>query len=91
MDVLSTAQSPVIEGLCIVFLGENFNGEDGLPTIRLQLGKLNNHLDYYELEKELEAFSFMTVEAALDFLERLPNMSALELILAMNSAVTTYV
>ena len=89
MNVLSIAQSPVIEGLCIVFLGEYFSGEAGLPTIRLHLAKLNEQTNNFQLEKELEAYSFMTVEAALEFLEQLPNMSALELILAMNSVNTS--
>ena len=62
---------------------------DGFATIRFYLAKSNNETNIYEIEKELEAFSFLTVDAALGFVVRFPQMSALDLILAMNSFENT--
>lgn len=64
----------------IVLVGENLN-ESKLcrPTIRLYLAELVNK--DFEIVKELDAFMFDCKEQALSFVKRLPNLSALELIL----------
>ncbi|MFJ7828523.1 hypothetical protein [Psychrobacillus sp. NPDC096623] len=85
MEVIFTVASPLIEGLGVMILGEHTHGNGGLPTIRIYLMRNNNETDIYEIEKELEAFSFLTLHSALEFVKSFPHMSALDLILAMNS------
>lgn len=67
-----------------MILGEHMHDNEGLPTIRLYLMRNNNGNNIYEVEKELEAFSFLTKETALKFVAEFPQMSALDLIIAMN-------
>lgn len=41
--------------------------------------------EMFEVDKELHAFTFYDLSNAISFAANLPNMSALELLLAMNS------
>ncbi|KQL33343.1 hypothetical protein [Psychrobacillus sp. FJAT-21963] len=84
MEVVNLIESPTVEGLAILFLGENLeDNENNKPTIRVYL--LKRIQGIFEIEKELYAFSFYNVNKALTFADNLPQMSALELLIDMNS------
>lgn len=85
MDAIFTIASPTIKGLGVMILGEHMHGNGGLPIIRIYLMRSNNETNIYEMEKELEAFNFLTLHSGLEFEKEFPHMSALDLILAMNS------
>ena len=80
MELIQLIESPVVNGLGILIMGENMNGA---PNIRFyQLEKIK---DSFEVKKELQTFTFHSSVEALLFLEHLPNMSALELLLMMGT------
>jgi len=86
MIILSTVVSPTKQGIGILIMGENMEPKQhssGLPVIRLYL--LNKRNFKYHIEMELEAFAFHDLKSGYEFLDNLPNMSALELILMMNN------
>lgn len=84
MEVVNLIESPTVEELGILFLGENLvESEDKTPIIRVYLLKRIEGI--FEIENELYAFSFYNVNKALMFAEKLPQMSALELLIDMNS------
>ncbi|MFB5087048.1 hypothetical protein PGC35_07485 [Psychrobacillus sp. PGGUH221] len=84
MEVVNLIESPTVEGLGILFLGENLDeNENNKPTIRVYL--LKRVQGIFEIEKELYAFSFYNVNKALMFADKLPQMSALELLIDMNT------
>ena len=61
-------------------MGENMNGTPNI--IFYQLEKIK---DLFEVKKELQTFTFHSSAEAMIFLEHLPNMSALELLLMMGT------
>lgn len=68
----------------MLILGENFDEEDhNAPVIRVY--QLMTIEEKFEIDKELHAFSFLDLPSAISFAENLPRMSALELLLSMNS------
>lgn len=80
MELIQLIESPVVKGLGILIMGENMNGT---PNIRFyQLEKIK---DLFEVKKELQTFTFHSFAEAMVFLEHLPNMSALELLLMMGT------
>lgn len=81
MEAIQLIESPVVESLGILFMGENMNV--GMPTIRVY--ELEKIKDAFEIKNELQAFTFQSAEEAMMFVKRLPGMSALELLLMMNS------
>ena len=86
MKILSTVLSPTKEEIGILIMGENMEPKQytsRLSVIRLYLLSKRN-FKYY-IEMELEAFAFHDLDSAYEFLNNLPNMSALELIIMMNS------
>lgn len=86
MRILGTVLSPVKEGKGILIMGENMepdNYKGGLSVIRLYL--LNGVNSEYQIEREVAAFAFYTFESAYEFLVKLPEMSALELLITMNN------
>ena len=81
LQILSIQQQNSNEAVVIV--GENLD-ESKLcrPTIRLYLAK---RLDQtFEFVKELDAFLFDSKEQAIDFSEKIPNLSALDLVVQRN-------
>jgi len=85
MKILSTVTNPEKEDLGILIMGENMEVEQysgGLSVIRLYL--LNKRNFKYHFEIELGAFAFYDLESAYGFLIKLPEMSALELLIMMN-------
>lgn len=79
MELLQFIESPVFEGLGILIMGENMIG---MPNVRFyELEKIE---DVYEVKQELQAFTFLSSTEAMAFLDHLPDMTALELLLMMN-------
>lgn len=76
-------------GTAVVIMGENMNvstyQKNSHSIIRIYLFKKQR--GRYEYSQELEAFSFSSLEGAYGFLEALPHMSALDMLIQMNMKV----
>lgn len=78
MELLQFIESPVFKGLGILIMGENMIG---MPNVRFyELEKIE---DMFEVKRELQTFTFHSSTEAMVFLDHLPEMTALELILMM--------
>jgi len=84
MQVLTTIISATMDNIGILIMGENIEPhlEGQLSVIRIYL--LGRDDSEFLVEKELEAFAFHDLDSAHSFLENLPNMTALELLIMMN-------
>lgn len=80
MELIQLIESPVVENLGILIMGEDM---DGIPNIRFY--ELENIEDVFEVKKELQTFTFRSSADAMTFVDHLPDMSALELILMMST------
>ena len=80
MKFIQLIESPVVKGLGILIMGENMNG---IPNIRFY--ELENIEDVFEVKKELQTFTFHSSTEAMTFVDHLPDMSALELLLMMGT------
>lgn len=80
MELIQLIESPVVENLGILIMGEDM---DGIPNIRFY--ELENIEDVLEVKKELQTFTFHSSADAMTFVDHLPDMSALELILMMRT------
>ena len=80
MELIQLIESPVVENLGILIMGENING---IPNIRFY--ELENIEDVFEVKKELQSFNFHSWADAMIFVDHLPEMSALELLLMMSA------
>ena len=80
MELIQLIESPVVKGLGILIMGENMNG---IPNIRFY--ELENIEDVFEVKKELQTFTFHSSAEAMTFVDHLPDMSALELLLMMGT------
>jgi len=82
MENLMTIFSPT-QDLGVTVAGEDMYPTSKHPTLRLFLiEKLDGG---WSFKDELQAFTFMNYQDAQSFLKSLPNMSALELLLLMNT------
>lgn len=82
MQNLLTIFSPT-KDIGVTVAGEDMYPTSEHPTLRILLIE---KLDIgWAFKDELQAFTFMNYNAAQSFLKRLPNMSALELLLMMNA------
>ena len=83
LHTLKTIVSPNAEENGILVAGENLDATKCCnPTVRLYLMKLVDN--QYEVMKELDAFSFKTTDEALRFSSKLPEISAIDLVLMLN-------
>lgn len=80
MELIQLIESPVVKNLGILIMGENING---IPNIRFY--ELENIEDVFEVKKELQSFTFHSWADAMIFVDHLPEMSALELLLMMSA------
>ena len=80
MELIQLIESPVVENLGILIMGENMNG---IPNIRFY--ELENIENVFEVKRELQSFTFHGSEEAMFFVDHLPEMSALELLLMMGT------
>jgi len=84
LEVIHTLKYSKDENVGLLIAGEYANRINYTnPTIRLYL--LNQIKGSFEVTKELDAFSFKTKKEALTFADELPHMSAIDLILKLNS------
>lgn len=82
MENLMTIFSPT-QDLGVTVAGEDMYPTSEHPTLRLFLIE---KLDIgWAFKDELQAFTFMNYDAAQSFLKKLPDMSALEMLLMMNA------
>lgn len=83
LHIIETIVSKVTPSTGIVIAAENFDATKRCrPTVRLYMIQLMNN--QYEITKELDAFQFGTVEQAKQFCAKLPEMTAIDLIMLMN-------
>lgn len=83
LHIIETIVSKTSANTGIVIAGENFDATKRChPTVRLYMIQLFN--DQYEITKELDAFQFDTAEEAQQFCAKLPEMTAIDLVMLMN-------
>lgn len=73
--------SPIADDLGVIILSEDAGSEVYVRVYRIE----KTSEERYEIVGELEAFAFKNRESATSFISHLPNMSAIELMFAMNS------
>ena len=88
MELLDTLISPAKSDLGIMILGENYSNGTECPTVRIYL--INIEEDEWDFEGELQAFTFPNFVSAKRFVEELPSMSAIDLLLLLNGHQGTY-
>ena len=85
MQILTRFSSQEKSDTGILVLGENTDRanyiEGSMSAVRIYL--MIKSGTKYHVEGELEAFTFYDLESAYEFLEGLPNMSALDLLVMM--------
>lgn len=83
LRILHTIISPLNEDYGVVVASENFdNTKTCNPTVRLYL--VQQVEGQYEFTKELDAFSFNSIEKALAFSAKLPSLNAIDLVMMLN-------
>ena len=83
LNTLDTIVSPNSDNIAILVAGENLDyTKSCCPTVRLYLMRLVEN--QYEVTKELEAFTFRSTEEAIGFSTRLPDLSAIDLVMLLN-------
>lgn len=81
MEVISTIFNPTNDiGLAIA--GENLHPTSERPIIRIFMLEIVDQ--GWAFKEELQAFTFLNYEDAHAFLENLPQMSALEMLIILN-------
>lgn len=83
MEIQGVTISPTNQELGVLILSEKI--EEDQIIIRIYLLKLDKGSKEYHIDYELEAFSFNNLQASQEFVERLPSMSALEMLILLNS------
>ncbi|PUB08348.1 hypothetical protein [Paenisporosarcina sp. OV554] len=82
MKIITTIFSSTKE-VGLVIAGEDMYPTSEHPILRIYLLE---HIDLgWAIQEELHAFAFLNYDAARLFLEKLPNMSALELLIMMSA------
>lgn len=82
IHLLATLLSPSQSSLGILIAGEEYFQESIQPIIRIYLIE-ESELEWH-IQKELETFVFSSYASAKKFVNDLPEMSALDLLLVMN-------
>lgn len=77
-------RSPIYPGLSILIMTEDFEVDSNIVVIRLYLLKHYKDELEFNVEAELEAFSFVSFESARMFLDKFPSLSALDLLILQN-------
>lgn len=85
MEIQATVVSPDKPDLGILILSKGLNQFSREIVIRIyRLKKDKTNEECYSIYFELQAFMFTTYKQAKEFLDKLPNMSALEMLLMLN-------
>ncbi|WP_033543914.1 hypothetical protein [Planococcus sp. CAU13] len=88
MELLQTLISPVKPDMAIMVFGENYSNRTEQPTVRIYLISIEE--DKWDFEGELQAFVFLNFESAQRFVDDLPDMSAIDLLLLLNGHRASY-
>lgn len=83
MDVLDTYMNSEASDIGVLVMGQNMNPISDNPVIRIYL--LVKEYDAVYVHQELEAFTFESYGSAIAFLQKLPRMTALELLIMMKA------
>lgn len=82
LELLGTLLSPVAGNTGVIIMGEDYEETAAGPTVWLYLIGLIE--EKWHIQDELEAFTFSNYESAKRFVDDLPGMSAIDLLLLMN-------
>ncbi|WP_298830116.1 hypothetical protein [uncultured Planococcus sp.] len=88
MELLQTLLSPAKSDRGIMILGKNYSDGVERPTVRIYLISIEEN--EWDLEEELQAFTFLNFGSAKRFVEGLPSMSAIDLLLLLNGHQAPY-
>lgn len=86
--IVSAVFSPVKDSVGVLLVGENFEEATGTPVIRIYL--MEKEGETFHCKDEIEAFAFESVDHAVEFAEKLPNISALEILMMMHKQDRMY-
>lgn len=86
LEVLATLYSPEKPNIGVLVTGEDYYEKSTQPVIRVYLIGVNE--EQWFIQEELEAFSFWSFKSAKKFVDDLPSMSAIDLLLLMNGHST---
>ena len=89
MELLQTLISPAKSDVGIMVLGENYLAGTARPTVRIYLISIQE--DEWDFERELQAITFPNFGSAKRFVEELPSMSAIDMLLLLNGHQATYI
>ncbi|MCM3620523.1 hypothetical protein M3936_23495 [Sutcliffiella horikoshii] len=84
MQIEGTTVSPSHPEVGVLILSKGFNQFSTEIVFRLYRIQKDPTTDSYYIVLELEAFMFKRFKEAKDFLEKLPNMTGLEMLLLLN-------
>ncbi|MEG0259619.1 MAG: hypothetical protein RR651_07070 [Lysinibacillus sp.] len=83
LQVLQTITSPKTVSIGLLLVGVYFNEPyQANPLVRVYLLQYSDGA--FEMTKELEAYSFESIEEAYEFVNRLPRLSVVDLIMILS-------
>jgi len=83
MNIESVMTSPINSEVGVAILSSGSPNQNKI--VKVYSLRLQHDIQKYKIDNELQAFSFSDHEFAQQFIEHLPEMSAIELMFAMNS------
>ena len=84
MKIEATVVSPSHPDVGVLILSKGFNQFSKEIVFRLYRIQKDTHTDSYYIVLELEAFMFTKYQKAKEFMDKLPNMTGLEMLLLLN-------
>lgn len=86
-QILSTVKNANHENLGILIMGKNTDKEKYIEDIfsEIRIYLLGKSDSKYHVENELVAFAFHDLKSAYEFVVKLPNMSALDILIMMTN------
>ncbi|MGE6415874.1 hypothetical protein ACQKDD_17050 [Planococcus kocurii] len=82
MKIITTIFSPALSDIGILLAGENYYEQ--AKQVAIQVYLLGNEKGKWFIQGELQAFIFSSFSSAQRFIDNLPSMSALDLMLIMS-------
>ncbi|KGX91854.1 hypothetical protein [Pontibacillus marinus] len=83
MNVETVMTSPINSEIGVAILSSESTDQNKI--VKVYSLRLQHDVQKYKIDNELQAFSFSDHDFARQFIERLPEMSAIELMFAMGS------
>lgn len=90
LEFLQTIPNPVDEDLALLFMGKNIQSPYGKKHRLIILFLLRKVESEYEVDVEIDSFTFDSDEAAQQFLESVPNMSLIEFLFKSHHQVFSF-